>query len=153
MPAQKRIDVGAVVIAALLFLTAAAALWESFQFSTLGSIFPRVIGSTLLLGSALAFVLGLLGRRPVSNGIPLDGVVRSILLILTILAWIALLEPLGFVVSGVVSFVALALIANRDPLTLRRVILYAIVALVVVNAFDLLFLRVLKVTLPRGPWL
>lgn len=153
MSSQKRVDVGAVAIAALLFLMAGVALWESFQFSLLGSIFPRVIATILLLCSALAFVLGLLGRRPVSKGIPLDGVARSILLILTVLAWTALFEPLGFVVSGVASFVVIALIADRDPLTMRRVILYAVVALVVVNAFDLLFLNVLKVTLPRGRWL
>jgi len=116
----------------------------------LGSIFPRTIGIGLLLGSLAALVRALAGWGTHSRGIPRDGLLRSGLLVSTMVLWIALLEPAGFIASSVVAFFALALIADREPATVRRVLLFGAASLVVVVAFYLVFVQALKVQLPHG---
>ena len=150
MPPAKRIDAGAIAIAALLMLVAVGALWESSEFSAMGAIFPRTIGAALLVGSAISLWRSLRGRAPTSRGIPRDGFLRGLLLVVVMAIWIAVLERVGFAVAGVAGFVALAAITEREPLTLLRLVRYLVVAAVVVIAFQLLFVQVLKVQLPAG---
>lgn len=145
-----RIDIGAAVVAALAMVVAGAALWEAREFSPLGSIFPRTIGIALLITAFAAMLRALMGRSVLSKGVPRDGLLRSALLMLTMVLWIALLSHVGFIVTSVVAFFALAIIADREPATLRRLVAFAIVAVVVVVAFDLVFVRLLNVTLPGG---
>jgi hypothetical protein len=75
---------------------------------------------------------------------------RSGLLIVVLLAWILLLETTGFVVTSIAAFLVLALVANRDPLTPKRIAGYVIASAVIVLAFHFLFVDILKVQLPRG---
>ena len=147
---KRTIDVGAAIVAALTAVVAGAALWESRDFSPLGSIFPRTIAIGLLLGSLAALARSLLGWGSRTHGIPRDGLLRSALLVSTMVLWIALLEPVGFIASSVVAFFALALIADREPVTVRRVLLFAVASVVVVVAFYLVFVQALKVQLPHG---
>lgn len=147
---RRRVDVGAATIAILLAAVAALALWQSREFSALGSIFPRTIAIGLLLASLSALLRAFAGWGSLSRGVPRDGLWRSALLASTMVLWIALLEPLGFIVSSVLGFFALALIADREAVTMRRLILFAVVAVVVVVAFNLVFVHALKVQLPHG---
>lgn len=150
MQPTKRIDAGAVAVAALLMLVAVAALWESREFSAMGAIFPRTIGTALLIGALVALWRSLRGRAPVSRGIPRDGVIRSLLLVLVMVGWIVVLERVGFVVAGVAGFVALAAITEREQLTAARLVRYLVVGVLVVMGFQLLFVQGLKVQLPVG---
>jgi len=147
---KRPIDVGAAIVAAMTAVIAGAALWESRDFSALGSIFPRTIGIALLLTGVAALVRALAGRGTPSRGIARDGLLRSALLVSTMVLWIALLERVGFIASSVVAFFALALIADREPTTVRRVLVFAVASVVVVVVFYLVFVRALKVQLPHG---
>ncbi len=150
MQSTSRTDAGAVAVAVLLMLVAVAALWESREFSAMGAIFPRTIGTALLVAGAVSLWRSLRGRAPMSRGIPRDGAMRSLLLVLVLVAWIAMLERVGFAVAGVVGFVALAAITEREPLTVARLARYLVVGVLVVIGFQLLFVQGLKVQLPPG---
>ncbi len=150
MQPTSRTDAGAAAIAALLMLVAVAALWQSREFSALGAIFPRTIGTALAVGSAVSLWRSLRGRAATSRGIPRDGAMRSLLLMLVMAGWIAALDRAGFAVSGVIGFVALAAITDREPLTVGRLVRYLLAAAVVVIGFQLLFVHGLKVQLPPG---
>jgi len=143
-------DVGAAVVAVVTTAIAAAALWQAHAFSPLGSIFPRTVGIALVLSSLAVLWRAATGRSTPSRGIPRDGLARSLLLVTTMVMWIALLTPVGFVVTSTVAFLALAIVADREPMTLRRLVAFALTAVVVVGLFDLVFERALNVNLPRG---
>jgi len=78
-----------------------------------------------------------------------EGVLRGVLRIAIIALWIALLEPAGFRVAGIVAYVALALVTVRESLTIGRIARYLRVAIAFV-VFELLFVHALKVPLPDG---
>ncbi len=145
-----RADPGAAAIAAFLAVVAALALWQTKDFTMFGSVFPRTIGAAMLLGSLGVMWRALRGRGKASAGLPRDGLARSALLILTMLLWIATLEYAGFLLASTIGFIALALIADRERLTLKRVLTFVVVGFVLVVAFQFLFQRVLGVRLPAG---
>lgn len=153
MPApSRRADGGAAVVAALLIAVAAAALWQSRDLSPLGAIFPRTIGAAMLLAGGIVLWRALRGLAPPSRGLPKDGAVRGLLMVAVTAAWIAVLERAGFALAGVVAFFLLTLITDREPPTVRRLLGFVVVSLVVVIGFQLLFVHGLKVQLPAGRW-
>lgn len=149
-PTASPADRGAAVVAALLIVVAVAALWATLEFTRLGAIFPRAIGAALLVAGAVALWRALRGQGPRSRGLPRDGWLRGLLMALVMALWIGLLERVGFVVAGISAFVALAVITEREPVTWRRLLRFALIAIAVVAAFQLLFVQGLKVQLPTG---
>ncbi len=149
-PPPRVLDVGALVASALLLLMAAAALWDSRNFSALGSIFPRATGVVAVVACLIVLWRILRRRSPPSRGFVRDGLVRGLLLIAVISLWIAMLERAGFALAGVIAYVALALVTEREPLTWRRVFRFMVVAITFVAAFQLVFVHFLKVQLPVG---
>ncbi len=150
MPPSRRLDVGTLVAAAVLLLLALAALWQSREFSALGSIFPRAIGVVMVAASVIVLWRTLRRRAPPSRGFAREGLLRGLLLIAVISLWIVLLERAGFALAGVIAYVALALVTEREPLTWRRLLRFAVVAIAFVAAFQLVFVHLLKVQLPVG---
>ncbi|MCC7326770.1 MAG: tripartite tricarboxylate transporter TctB family protein [Burkholderiales bacterium] len=146
----KRTDRGTLVVTALLFALAVAAFWQSRDFSPLGAIFPRAIAAVLLLACVITLWRVLRGRTRPARGMLQEGVLRGVLLIAIIALWIALLEPAGFRVAGIVAYLALALVTVREPLTIGRIARYLLVAIAFVVVFELLFVHALKVPLPAG---
>jgi Tripartite tricarboxylate transporter TctB family len=149
-PSSGRIDTGAVVVSTLLLIVAAAALWESRQFSSFGAIFPRTIAAVQLVAGAIVLWRALRRRSAPTRGLRSDGLLRGLLLIAVMSIWIVLLERTGFVAAGVLAYVALALVTERERITFGRVLRFLAVAVVFVAGFQLLFVRVLKVQLPGG---
>lgn len=141
---------GALVVAAVLLLGAAGALWQSREFSALGAIFPRTISVALLVASLITLWRTVRGVAPSPRGLQRDGLLRGALLVAVISLWIALLEIAGFIAAGVVAYVALALVTERAALTWSRVLRFLVVAIAFVVAFQLIFVLGLKVQLPKG---
>lgn len=150
MQSRRKSDAGAALMAAVIAAVAALMLWEAGEFSQFGSIFPRVAGGVMLLGSL--FVLGrtLLGKGPESAQRSSSGLLSSVALMVVMLVWILMLEVAGFTLASWVGFLALALIAGGEWPSLRKAALYAVVGLVLVLALQLLFQQVLGVRLPAG---
>jgi putative tricarboxylic transport membrane protein len=150
----SRADVGALVVTTILIGVGAIGLWQSREFSPLGAIFPRTICIVLMIAGGVTLWRTLRRRAPSSRGILNEGLVRGVLLIAVMSLWIALLERAGFVVAGVVAYVALALVTERAPPTWQRVLRFLLAAVILVVLFQLIFVMGLKVQLPRGwlPW-
>lgn len=141
---------GELVVLGVIILGAALALWETREYSPLGSIFPIVIGSVLLLFCCLAFIRSLRAKSRAVRGIQLSSLPRVAVFVAIMVGWVALLETAGFLLSGIVCFVLILLVANRDRLSVARLIAYLVAAVIMVFAFGYIFVDLLKVTLPRG---
>lgn len=150
MQSRRKSDVGAALMAALIAAVAAVMLWETKEFSQFGSIFPRVAGSVMLLGSLFVLARALLGKGPAGAQRSSSGLVSSVALILVMLVWILVLEWAGFALASWASFVALAFIAGGERPSLRKAALYAVVGLVLVFGLQFLFQEVLGVRLASG---
>lgn len=150
---MRNADKAAIVVAALLMAVAAVALWQSREFTPFAAIFPRTVGAALLLSCLFVAVRILRGRGRPATGMGGAGLLRSALLVLTMLGWIFVLESAGFLLASWAGFVVLALLANHDPLSPRRVAGFVGGALVCVLALQVLFQRGLDVKLPAGTWI
>lgn len=139
------------IAVAVLTVAVAALFWSQRSYTTeYGGTFADPV--ILVLG-ALGLVLlafGLL-RRPVGRGteveerLPVRGLVLAVALLT---AWVATLPYLGYLVGGIVFFILMAVLMRTERPTLRGVLLDAVVAVVVVTAFYLIFTEVLYVRLP-----
>lgn len=150
MRPNESADVSVMVVAGMLALLAMATLWGAREFSSMGSLFPIAIGISLLGASLIVFWRAWRGIGRKDRSLARDESVRSGVLIATMLVWIAALETVGFAVTSIVAFLVLAVAANRDPVTPRRILIYLVIAVSFVLAFHFLFVHVLKVQLPRG---
>lgn len=143
-------DYGGMLFAAGFIALGAWALWEARTFTTHGAIFPRAIASAMI-ACAIAYILVAFARplfakpRTGSESTP-----RRLLFAVLMFAWIALIPVLGFAVASLLAFVVLMVVANYDPWTPFRVIVYAMTAVCVVAGFYVLFAYGLKVPLPEG---
>ena len=113
------------------------------------AIYPIVVLAVIALLGLGLIVAGVLRRTPDE---PRDGprpAWRLFLLALAaLLGWSIAVGLVGFAISGVVCFVALAWLVRKGKLTKRTVPVDVLVAAVSVVACALLFTRVLGVPLP-----
>lgn len=137
------------VISGLAFVLLAAVFWLQRDYtSQYGGTFPDpVIILVAVTGLALT-VLGLFRRQPVDPGeqVPVSGLVRAVVLLV---AWIATLPILGYVVGGIVFFTLTALLMRDRRPDLKGIALDVGVAVGVVAALYVLFTQVLVVRLPE----
>lgn len=140
-----------VVMAGLFIVIAAVTLWDTTSYTDADSyVFPRTIAVVLIVFSLVLIVQWLLGRQSLSEPPAAGSTPRRIALVIAMLAATAAMPWIGFLVSGVLAFAAVLLIAMYDPWTRFRTIVYPVVGLVIVGGFYLLFREVLQVPLPVG---
>ncbi|MEO7854774.1 MAG: tripartite tricarboxylate transporter TctB family protein [Rubrivivax sp.] len=143
-PPIDRAGIAGCVLAVVL---GAAAVWAARGFSDLGAVFPRTIGS-LLVVLGLAYTVLALRRRGASVA-PLQGSgARRLGVALVMLAWGFALAPLGFAASSASAMALLLVLANHGRWTLRHALLYAGSAGLMLAAFYVLFKHALNVPLP-----
>lgn len=137
------------VISGLGFMVFASVFWVQRDYtSKFGGLFADpVIIAMAVLGLVLA-LLGLVQRRPSEHksDVPLAGVIRAVLLLV---AWVALLPTLGYVVDGLVFFVLAALLMRDHRPSLKGLALDVGVSVGVVAVLYLVFTWVLVVQLPE----
>lgn len=137
------------VISGLGFVVFAGVFWVQRNYtSEFGGLFADpVIIVMAVLGLVLA-LLGLVQRGPSEHksDVPLAGVIRAVLLLV---AWVALLPTLGYVVDGLVFFVLAALLMRDHRPSLKGLALDVGVSVGVVAVLYLVFTWVLVVQLPE----
>lgn len=137
------------VISGLAFVVLAGIFWVQRSYtSEFGGLFPDpVIIVVAVLGLILA-VLGLVQRKASEHksDVPLTGLIRAVLLLV---AWVALLPTLGYVVGSLVFFVLTALLMRGHRPSLKGLALDVAVSVAVVGVLYLLFTTVLIVELPE----
>ncbi|WP_142848132.1 tripartite tricarboxylate transporter TctB family protein [Telmatospirillum sp. J64-1] len=150
MPIQTRQrDWGAIVVTLCLMAVAGWALWEAQRMSELGKLFPITFGGLMLTLCSILLVKQLLGRS--TPRLELEGSMpRRALLVVVMIAWIALLPVLGFVVAGLLGFFAIMAIAGHDGWPLPRLLRFVAIGIAVVALIAWIFQHLLHVPLPAG---
>ncbi|MBY6109168.1 tripartite tricarboxylate transporter TctB family protein [Halomonas sp. DP1Y21-3] len=148
-----------------LFVAGAAlCLWETREMSQLGAVFPAVISLVVIVAGLLR--LGQLGLRGVvanhergsdpssdASSSPGSGSTpRRLALVGIMLAWALALPWLGFLLTGLASFVGLMVVAQYRRWHPRRLAGHLLTGAVLVAFFYALFALVLNVPLPAGRW-
>ena len=146
-----RFDLASAVSCLALIAIGLAAMYWANNFSTLGAVFPLVVSGLMVALSCLYLVMTWL--RPTARRTHEAGSgIRRFGVMVVMLAWAFLLEPLGFLVSGIVAFAALLVVAHFDRWTARIVLLYGLAGVVVLGTLYSVFKFALQVPLPTG-WL
>lgn len=146
---RSRTDGVSLMASAGFILLGAYALWETREMSALGSVFPRAIGSAMIVFAAADMVWSWLrprlGERPLRGSMP-----RRLLLVSIMLLWALLLEHVGFLVTSVLASLLLLLVAHHGRWTPARASGYALGTLAVVGGLYCVFALGLGVPLPAG---
>lgn len=140
------------VVVGLLMVVVAGVFWVQRDYSSeYGGLLPDPV---MMLLAACGLVLAALGlaRRKVGSSedaissLPLAGLARATLILL---AWVASLPVLGYLVGGIVFFLIMALMMRTQRPGLKDVALDLAVSVGVVTVFYLAFTQVLVVRLPE----
>jgi hypothetical protein len=144
---EARADIPGAIGSVLLIGVGAAAFWAAAEFSALGSVFPRSVGTLMVALGVVYLVLVALGRTR-RAAVPQGSNTRRAAVALVMLGWGFALGPLGFLPSSAAAMAALLLIANHQRWTLRTALLYGGASLGVLAALYGLFKLILLVPLP-----
>jgi len=140
------------IACAVFIVVGIAAYWAAGDFSRLGSVFPRTISALLVFFGALYLVLAWL-RPTAARQHEAGSRGRQAAVAVVMLAWGFVLEPVGFLISSIVAFSLLLVIAHYGRWSARVATFYAIGGAVVLGGLYLLFKVALQVPLPEGIFL
>lgn len=142
-------DVRGIFASAIIIVAGILVIQASRTYDTLGAVFPRTIGVTMVVLSIVYIVMSVLGKG--TTVAPLEGSRwRRFAIFGTLLGWALLLEVLGFLTASLAGYAAALLIANFDRWTPRMAVIYCGIGAIVVIGLFLLFAQVLKVSFPTG---
>lgn len=155
----KRLDSGGIFVAAGLILLAALALWDTTKMTDADSyIFPRAVAIAMIVFCLLFITQQLItSAAHTSNNVqPTDATTerpstaRRIGLVIAMLVGALTMPWLGFILSGLLVFGSIMLLAMYDAWTPQRTIIYPLVGIAVVLGFYMIFAKLLLVPLPLG---
>lgn len=146
---RPRRDFPGMAGAAFFIVMGALALWHSSDFTPLGSVFPRTVATMMIVLSVAYIAVSWLRPKGVQPQ-PAGSTWRRTALMVTFVAWSLLLEPLGFLTTSVIAFVAILVISNYDRWTPRMAVTYGLVGALVLGGLYGIFRFVLQVPLPTG---
>lgn len=147
-------DVPAIIFGVLFVGLGVLAYVQTKDMSPMGSIFPGTLSAALVLLSLVltAFQIGRpAAPRPttVPDAVKPSGP-RRFAIIVAMALWALWLPSIGFFVTSLVAFLVLTAIATFDRPSLREMVTYAVVAVVIVGGFQLLMDQALGMRMPAG---
>ena len=140
------------IMGGVFILIASISIWDTTNMMDSDSfVFPRAIAIAMIVLSIMMIVWNLVrpsaaGREEQQAG----STVRRTLLVVVMLVSCFAMPLLGFLISGILCFGVLMLVAMYDVWTPQKKIVYPIVAAAIVLGFYTLFSNLLKVPLPVG---
>ena len=145
-------DTGGTVICCIFIILAAVSLWDTTHMLDSDSyVFPRAIAIALIVFSISLIVWNLAHPDIAQQQRPQnESTVRRMLLIIIMLLSCFSMPWLGFLISGVITFALLMVVAMYHEWDARKRIIYPLIAVAIVVGFYTLFSRVLQVPLPTG---
>jgi len=151
---DKQSDLSGIIVAAVLILVACVALWDTTNMVDADSfVFPRAVAVAMIVFSIIFIVLQLINPSIGRNdeaGISGGSNSRRTGLVVAMVGSALLMPWLGFLISGVMAFGCIMLLAMHDEWTLKLRLIFPLVGLVVVVGFYFLFAELLLVPLPTG---
>lgn len=150
MTEHSRRDIASFISALGFIALGALALYHTKDMSPLGSVFPRAIGSAMIVFSAIYIVWRWfkphLGAEVIGGG----SHVRRALLAIIMLAWALLLNRLGFLATSLAAALLLLVVANYDRWTPIRAAAYLASTFAIVYGLYAVFRYGLQVPFPTG---
>ncbi len=149
MSQAGKADRGGVAVALAALAVAGYVFWESREFSSLGSVFPRFVAGVLGLAALGLLIAALLGcERPAARE---DGSgLRRGALAAVLIGWVALVPFAGFLASSLLGFFAVGMVARYEAWPPRRWLGFALATAAAVVSLYVLFTAALEVPLPAG---
>ena len=145
-------DTASIVMACLFIVLGSVALWDTTNMmDSDSSVFPRAIAIAMILLSLLLIVQKLV--YPAAAKAEADArasTPRRTVLVAVMLLCCGLMPWLGFLISGIATYLLLMLVAMYDTWTPVKKIIYPLIAVAVVLGFYGLFAHLLQVPLPAG---
>lgn len=142
------------LISGAVVLSITVVFWLQRDYANpLAGFFPDFILVTLAVLSVILVVQGLM--RPDRSDPFEDTRLPSLLVgVALLVAWVLLLGPLGFFLSGIALFLATALFLREPPTRPMNVIVDSVAAVLLTGGVYFFFTRLLLVPLPSGSlWL
>ena len=145
-------DVPGMIMAVVFIIVAAVALWDTTTMADSDSyVFPRAVATAMIVFSLGLIVWNLVvGTSKEVGQAAVASTPRRLGLVVVMLLGTGLMPYIGFVLSTLIVFAAIMLIAMYDPWTRFRKIVYPLVCVGVVLGFYVIFAKVLLVPLPTG---
>ena len=149
---QLQRDTATVAMASLFILLAAASLWDTTRMLDSDSyVFPRAVAIAMIVLCLVLIVWRLVKPRPVKDESAVEtSTTRRVLLVAVMLGGCLTMPWIGFLIPGMLTFLLLMLIAMYDEWTMRRKLLYPVIAAAIVLGFYTVFNNILQVPLPVG---
>lgn len=147
-----RLNPASTAACVIFILIGIAAISATTDYSPLGSVFPRTISALMIFLSGLYLALAWLNPRPLPTQEAGSNIRRAAAAFIMV-TWAFALAPVGFLLSSVVAFVMLLVIAHYGTWTPRIALFYAVGAMVLLSSLYLLFRVALQVPLPQGIFL
>ena len=149
-PLQR--DSASVGMACLFIFIASLSLWDTTHMLDADSyIFPRAVAITMIVLSLALIVWHLVKpRHRPEEAVAGVSTIRRVSLVAAMIGGCLAMPWLGFLIPGIVTFMLLMLIAMYDQWTIKRTLLYPLIAVAIVVGFYTLFGKFLQVPLPVG---
>lgn len=145
-------DTGGTVICCIFIIIAAISLWDTTHMLDSDSyVFPRAIAISLIILSISLIVWNMTHPDVAKQQRPQnESTVRRTLLIALMLVSCFSMPWLGFLISGIITFLLLMVVAMYHEWDTRKRIIYPLIAVAIVVGFYTLFSKVLLVPLPTA---
>ncbi|MBO9457025.1 tripartite tricarboxylate transporter permease [Paracoccus sp. R12_1] len=147
----KTRSIPSIIIAVIFVLIGIWIIMGARSMSMLGAVFPVTIAVALIALSLL--LIGQQLRRPAgpAEGIVLDeGGKRRLALGAAMMGWVVLMPELGFLVTSLIAFALIMVIANYDRVPARTWAIWLISGAVICTGFWWLMANVLLLRMPAG---
>ena len=144
-------DTSSIVMACLFIFMAVVFLWDTTNMlDSDSSVFPRAVAIAMIVLSILLIIWHLIKPRKKGESVPEASTTRRVALVAAMLAGCLAMPWLGFLIPGIITFFLLMFIAMYDEWSMKRKILYPLIAVAIVVGFYTLFGNILQVPLPVG---
>ena len=151
---QEMKDIGGIVVAVIMIVLAALAIWDTTDMTDADSfIFPRAIAIAMIVFSLLLIVMQLISPSIGVNdeaGVSGGSTPRRIGLVVTMIGCALLMPWLGFLISGMLAFGSIMMLAMYDEWTAKRRLVFSLSGMAIVVGFYFMFAELLLVPLPVG---
>lgn len=149
-PMQR--DASTIGMACLFILLSVVFLWDTTRMLDADSyVFPRAVAIAMIILSLMLIFWHLVKPR-LETGKPAvqASTIRRVALVAAMLVGCLAMPWLGFLIPGILTFFLLMFIAMYDEWSMKRKILYPLIAVAIVVGFYTLFGNLLQVPLPVG---
>jgi hypothetical protein len=151
---QEKKDLSGMVVAAILIFVAVVAIWDTTDMTDSDSfIFPRAIAVSMISFCILFIVQQMISPSIGKNdeaGVQGGSTPRRIGLVSAMVISSLLMPWLGFLISGVLAFSSIMMLAMFDEWTLSRRLIFSLSGIAIVVGFYIVFAQLLLVPLPIG---